>query len=246
MLGRMLTGGTTIDVLLNALEQRGVARVLAEPNLVALSGDTASFLAGGEFPFPTPAALGAAPGIDWKKFGVSLAFTPTVLNSGIINLVIKPEVSQLDPSNAVLIGGTSVPSLITRRASTTIELRDGQSFMLGGLLLNKGSTAAEQLPWIGDVPVLGALFSSRSYQKHETDLAIIVTPHIVRPARPGDPIKTPLEESLPPNDADFFLMGKHEITPTDARLALALRKRKYVGHVLDLPKGGAHVIAVRD
>jgi pilus assembly protein CpaC len=246
MLGRMLTGGTTIDVLLNALEERGVARVLAEPNLVALSGDTANFLAGGEFPFPIPGGIGTAPSINWKQFGVSLSFTPTVLNNGTINLVIKPEVSQLDPSNSVLIGGTSVPSLITRKASTTIELRDGQSFMLGGLLLNKGSTTAEQLPWIGDVPVLGALFSSRSYQKHETDLAIIVTPHLVRPARPGDPIKTPLDESLPPNDADFFLMGKHEITPTDARLALALRNRKYVGHVLDLPKGGAHVVAVRD
>jgi pilus assembly protein CpaC len=139
-----------------------------------------------------------------------------------------------------------VPPLITRRASTTIELRDGQSFMLGGLLLNVGQTSAEQIPWAGDIPVLGALFASRSYQKNETDLAIIVTPHIVRPARPGDPIKTPIDGTLPPNDADLFLMGKHEITPADARLALAMKGMKYVGHVLDLPKGGANVVVVKD
>jgi pilus assembly protein CpaC len=246
MLGRMIAGGTTIDALINALEQRGVARTLAEPNLVALSGDTASFLAGGEFPFPVPGTFGSAPGIDWKKFGVGLSFTPTVLNNGLINLVIKPEVSQLDPSNPVTIAGTSVPSLIKRSASTTIELRDGQSFMLGGLLLNTGITDAEQLPWLGDVPVLGALFRSASYRKNETDLAIIVTPRLVRPARPTDPIKTPLDNSLPPNDADLFLLGKHEITPTDARIALAMRGKKHVGHVLDLPKGGAHVVVVKD
>jgi pilus assembly protein CpaC len=234
MLGRMITGGTTIDVLINALEQRGVARTLAEPNLVALSGDTASFLAGGEYPFPVPQSLGAY-SIEWKRYGVMLAFTPTVLKNGVINLKIDPEVSQLDTSHPVTILGNSVPPLITRRASTTIELRDGQSFMLGGLLLNVGQTSAEQLPWVGDLPVLGALFASRSYQKNETDLAIIVTPHIVRPARPGDPIKTPLDNTLPPNDPDLFLMGKHEITPTDARLALEIRKKKYVGHVLDLP-----------
>jgi pilus assembly protein CpaC len=245
MLGRMITGGTTIDVLINALEQRGVARTLAEPNLVALSGDTASFLAGGEYPFPVPQSLGAY-SIEWKRYGVMLAFTPTVLKDGVINLKIDPEVSQLDTSHPVTILGNSVPPLITRRASTTIELRDGQSFMLGGLLLNVGQTSAEQLPWVGDVPVLGALFASRSYQKNETDLAIIVTPHIVRPARPGDPIRTPLDNTLPPYDPDLFLMGKHEITPTDARLALEIRKKKYVGHVLDLPKGGAHVIAVKN
>lgn len=245
LLGRMMASGTTIDVLLNALEQRGVARTLAEPNLVALSGDTASFLAGGEYPFPVPQSLGAY-SIEWKRYGVMLAFTPTVLRDGIINLKIDPEVSQLDTTHPVTILGNSVPPLITRRASTTIELRDGQSFMLGGLLLNVGQTSGEQVPWLGDVPVLGALFASRSYQKNETDLAIIVTPHIVRPARPGDPIKTPLDNTLPPNDADLFLMGKHEITPVDARIALEIRKKKHVGHVLDLPKGGAHVVAVKD
>jgi pilus assembly protein CpaC len=245
LLGRMITGGTTIDVLINALEQKGVARTLAEPNLVALSGDTASFLAGGEYPFPVPGSFGSAPSIDWKKYGVMLAFTPTVLRDGVINLKIEPEVSQLDPSNPVTVLGTAVPSLITRRASTTIELRDGQSFMLGGLLLNVGTTAQEQIPWAGDIPVLGALFRSASYQKNETDLAIIVTPRIVRPARPGDVIKSPLDKTLPANDPDLFLMGKPEITPTDARLALG-HQQKFIGHVLDLPKGGSNVAFIQN
>jgi len=227
-------------VQLNALEQKGVARSLAEPNLVALSGDTASFLAGGEYPIPVPGSLGTVT-IDYKKYGVGLAFTPTVLSRGLINLKIEPEVSQLDTSHPVVIASISVPPLIVRRASTTLELRDGQSFVLGGLLLHRGQNNAEQLPWLGDVPVLGALFRSAEYQKEETDLAIIVTPHIVAPARPGDAIKTPLDGTLPPNDPDFFLMGKTEITPTLARLA-ANAERPFVGHVLDMPKGQPHVM----
>jgi len=246
MLGRMITGGTTIDVLINALEQKGVARTLAEPNLVALSGDTASFLAGGEYPFPVPGSLGTY-SIEWKRYGVMLAFTPTVLRDGVINLKIEPEVSQLDASHPVTILGTSVPPLITRRASTTIELRDGQSFMLGGLLLNVGTTAQEQIPWIGDMPVLGALFRSASYQKNETDLAIIVTPRIVRPARPGDEVKTPLDNTLPANDVDLFLMGKPELAKTAGRPP---SKFPFSGHVLDLPKhalkGGADVVVVKN
>ncbi len=245
LLGRMISGGTTIDVLINALEQKGVARTLAEPNLVALSGDTASFLAGGEYPIPVPGSLGTV-SIEYKTYGVGLAFTPTVLKDGIINLVIKPEVSQLDTSHPVTVAGISVPPLIVRRASTTIELRDGQSFMLGGLLLNVSTTAQDQIPWVGDVPVLGTLFRSASYQKQETDLAIIVTPRIVRPARPGDPIKGPLDNTLPANDIDLFLMGKPEITPADLRLALGHQKR-FVGHILDLPKRSeVNVVVVKN
>ncbi len=243
MVSRLVGGSAPIDVQLNALEQKGVARSLAEPNLVALSGDTASFLAGGEFPIPVPGSLGTVT-IDYKKYGVGLAFTPTVLNGSLINLKIEPEVSQLDTSHPVQIAGISVPPLIVRRASTTLELRDGQSFLLGGLLQTIGQNDAQQLPWLGDVPVLGALFRSASYQKNETDLAIIVTPHIVRPARPGDDLRTPLDDSQAPNDADFFLMGKNEITPTLARLAVGA-DRPFTGHELDLPKGAAHVM-VRD
>ncbi len=246
MIGRMIAGGTTIDVLLNALEQRGLARSLAEPNLVALSGDTASFLAGGEYPIPVSGTNNAIT-VDYKRYGVGLAFTPTVLKDGLINLKIEPEVSQFDQNNSVALGPglPPIPALIVRRASTTIELRDGQSFMIGGLLQNVSKANQQQVPWLGDVPILGQLFASRSYLKDETDLAIIVTPRLVRPGRPGDPMKTPLDNTLPANDGDFFLMGKAEITPTEARLELG-HKGRLVGHILDLPKGGVNVIAAKN
>ncbi|HKA79172.1 MAG TPA: type II and III secretion system protein family protein [Xanthobacteraceae bacterium] len=244
LFGVMNKAGLSVNVAINALEEKGLIRSLAEPNLVALSGDTASFLAGGEFPILVPQSLGVV-SVDYKKYGVGLAFTPTVLRDGVINLKIEPEVSELDQSHPVQISGYNIPPLIVRRASTTIELRDGQSFALGGLLQNKGTTAQEQLPWLGDVPVLGALFRSASYKKNETDLAIIVTPRIVRPARPGDPIKSPLDNRLPGNDVDLFLMGKPEVNPTDM-LAASGRNGKLIGHMLDLPKGGGHVVSVKD
>jgi pilus assembly protein CpaC len=249
LIGAMNRGGLSVDVALNALEEKGLARSLAEPNLVALSGDTASFLAGGEFPIPIPGSLGTVT-LEYKRYGVGLAFTPTVLKAGLINLKIEPEVSQLDTAHPIQIAGLSVPPLIVRRASTTVELRDGQSFLLGGLLQNTSTTATEQLPWLGDVPVLGALFRSADYQKKETDLAIIVTPHLVRPISPGTPVKTPLDNTLPANDVDFFLMGKSEITPTDARMAVGQTQQRDVGHILDLPKesskGIANVVAVKN
>ena len=191
-----------------------------------------------------PGALGTVT-IEYKSYGVGLAFTPTVLRDGLINLKIEPEVSELDHSHPVQFAGYSIPPLIVRRASTTVELRDGQSFVIGGLLQNKSTTAQQQLPWLGDVPVLGALFRSAAYQKNETDLAIIVTPRLVRPTRPGDPVKTPLDNTLPANDVDFFLMGKAEITPAEARLAVG-HQRPFVGHMLDLRKGGANVVAVKN
>jgi pilus assembly protein CpaC len=244
LLGVLNRGTLSVDAAINLLEEKGLVRSLAESNLVALSGDTASFLAGGEFPIPVPGQLGTIT-IDYKRYGVGLAFTPTVLSEGLINLRIEPEVSELDTSNPVQVAGLSVPPLIVRRASTTVELRDGQSFVVGGLLQNKSTTAQQQLPWLGDVPVLGSLFRSAAYQKNETDLAIIVTPHIVRPISPGNPIKTPLDNTLPANDIDFFLMGKAEITPTDARLAVG-HQQAFVGHILDLPKGARHVVAAKD
>jgi len=246
MVSKLLAAGVETDLIINALEQKGVARSLAEPNLVALSGDTASFLAGGEYPVPVPGALGQVT-IDYKRYGVGLAFTPTVLSGGLINMKIEPEVSQLDFSHMVTIGGLSVPPLIVRRASTTVELRDGQSFVIGGLLQSVSQNAISQLPWLGDMPVLGALFRSASYQKNETDLAIIVTPRLVHPARPGDVIKTPLDAAAPVNDVDLFLLGKTELSPTKARLVSGVPQREFSGHMLDLPKGGADVVLqVRD
>jgi pilus assembly protein CpaC len=238
LMGTLLSHGVQADAIIRALEQREVARRLAEPNLVALSGETASFLAGGEFPFPVQNSLGQI-SIEFKKYGVGLAFTPTVLSNSLINLKIEPEVSELDPTNTVQIGTVSIPSLIVRRASTTIELRDAQSFAIGGLLQNTGQTSQQQLPWIGDVPVLGALFRSALYQKNETDLVIIVTPHLVRPMRPGDIVRTPTQDSLPANDADLFLLGQAEIGPSLQR-QLAGVELPTVGHILDLPKGATH------
>jgi pilus assembly protein CpaC len=234
----MLKGGVNVDALIHALEQRQVARSLAEPNLVALSGDTANFLAGGEFPFPVAATLGTVT-IDWKRFGVGLAFTPTVLGNGLINLKVEPEVSQLDPTNVVQVGTVSVPSLIVRRAHTTIELRDGQSFAMAGLLLNTSNANLQQLPWLSDVPVLGALLRSTQYLKKETDLVIIVTPHIVRPARPGDPLRVPTDTAKPGNDVDLFVYGKAEVTPSTQRNYAGL-ERPLAGHILELSLGASY------
>ena len=241
LIGNLVYQGMQADVIVNALEEKGLGRRLAEPNLVALSGDTANFLAGGEFPIPIPGGTAGQITVDYKRYGVSLAFTPTVLSDGMINLKIEPEVSQLDPARSVAVGtNISVPALIVRRASSTIELRDGQSFVLGGLLQNDSQVAAEQLPWVGDIPVLGALFSSKAYQKNESDLVIIVTPRIVQPIRPGLPVKTPLDNTLPPNDIDLFVMGKGEIARKD--MPPGAPERPFVGHMLDLPPvGGARV-----
>jgi pilus assembly protein CpaC len=243
--GNMIAKGLNIEVALNALEERGLARRLAEPNLVALSGDTANFLAGGEYPIPVPGAFAGQIVVDYKKYGVSLAFTPTVLQGSLINLKIEPEVSALDPAHSVTVGnGIVVPALTVRRASSTIELKDGQSFVLAGLLANDLATAQQQLPWIGDVPVLGALFSSKSFQKSETDLVIIVTPRLVNPTRPGDVIKTPLSNTQPANDVDFFLTKNHpEVLRTEVRGGAAQVERGPIGHMLELPKGDFHAVA---
>ncbi len=234
-----------LQVEVNALESKGAARLLAEPNLVTLSGETASFLAGGQIPIPEVGATGT-PSFGFQPYGVGLSFTPTVLRNGVINLIVKPEVSEIDKSNGVTVAGTFVPGLTTRKASTTLELRDGQSFMLGGLLQSDGTNNINQLPWVGDLPVLGALFRSTDYQKQETDLVILVTPHIVRPMTPVDPVHTPFDSTLPPNDVDLFLMGDTEVSPELARLAVGALNRPYVGHILDLPKNGGVYVTAKD
>ena len=158
------------------MKSKGAARLLAEPNLVTLSGETASFLAGGQIPIPEVGATGT-PSFGFQPYGVGLSFTPTVLRNGVINLIVKPEVSEIDHANAVTVAGTTVPALTTRKASTTLELRDGQSFMLGGLLQSDGTNNIDQLPWVGDVPVLGALFRThrlseeRDRSRHPGDAA---------------------------------------------------------------------------
>lgn len=194
---------------IQALEDQGVIRILAEPNLVAMSGDTASFLAGGEFPIPIPLDDERV-GIEYRQFGVGLAFTPTVLGDGIINLKIAPEVSQLDTANGVNIAGTSVPALRVRRANTTVEMRNDQSFAIAGLLENSSTNNKVQTPWIGDVPIIGSLFRSSSYQRAETELMIIVTPRLVQPVSDISQLSTPLDNAPTTNETNFFLNGELE------------------------------------
>lgn len=209
----MRANGTTIDAAITALETRGLARRLAEPNLIALSGDSADFLAGGEFPIPVASTTqGGVPTvtIQFKEFGVRLSFTPTVLANGTINLRLEPEVSEIDRSVSVSTGTVVVPGLAKRRAKTTIELRDGQSFAIAGLLQAVNQNDIDQFPWLGSVPVLGVLFRSTQFQQRETELVVIVTPHLVKPAAPGAAIASPLDGSVPSNDVDRFLFGEQE------------------------------------
>jgi pilus assembly protein CpaC len=208
------TNRGSVDLLVSALETKGLVRRLAEPDLVALSGDTASFLAGGEIPVPIVQPGGGTTPlitVEYKPFGVQLTFVPTVLANGVINLRLTPSVSELDYTNAVTVSGFQIPALTKREARTTIELRDGQSFAIAGLLQTEGLRNISQVPWIGSVPVLGALFRSASFQQHETDLVVIVTPHLVAPGTPGQQLTSPLEQRLPGNDADLFLMGQTEV-----------------------------------
>lgn len=240
LLGRILSGGTKADALVQALEDKGLARRLAEPNLIAMSGQTASFLAGGEFPFPVAGALGQV-SVEFKKFGVGLNFTPVVLGNGVINLKIEPEVSQIDTTNAVQTAAGPVPGLVVRRASTNIELRDGQSFAVAGLLQSVTSDNTRQLPWLGDVPVIGSLFKSVAFTKNETELAIIVTPHLVQPSRPGQKLRSPLDTTVAVNDIDRFVLGKKELTPAEVRESEGRPPRVAQGHILDIRNGGARV-----
>ena len=196
--------------IFDALETKGLVKTLAEPNLMALSGETASFLAGGEFPIPTVESVGdggTAQSVEFKEFGISLAFTPTVLDNGRISLVVTPEASTLDLTIAATIGNTVVPGLKTRRATTTIELGDGQSFVIAGLLQNDYSNNIGQFPWLGDLPIIGALFRSTDFQRNETELVIVVTPYLVKPAKAGTLIGA-ADLYKPPSDVDLFFHGR--------------------------------------
>ena len=231
------SNGGSVDLLISALETKGLVRRLAEPNLTTLSGDAARFLAGGEFPVPIPNTTTTGfptITIDYKKFGVELAFVPTVLSRGVINLRVEPSVSELDFTNAVTIQGTTVPALTRRDARTTVELRDGQSFAIAGLLQTRNRQDVSQLPWIGSVPVLGTLFSSKSYLQEETDLVIIITPRLVAPAVPGQVLASPLDSRLPANDVDFFLNGQMEVRK---------RYNDYVNSGGDVKGPYGHIIA---
>lgn len=198
--------GISLNATINALEAKNLVRTLAEPNLTTLSGVNASFLAGGQVPIRTPDTNGNST-ITYKDFGVRLVFTPVVLDDDRIQIHLTPEVSG--------IGGFTTngdPVFNTRTLDATVELRDGQSFSIAGLLQNNTTLNQNQLPWLGDVPVLGALFRSSSYQQHDTELVVIVTPRMVRPSVPGQVPATPLDQTRPANDFEFFALGQMEVT----------------------------------
>jgi len=206
--------GATWTTLIDALKEDGLVKILAEPNLIALSGQEANFLAGGEFPVPVPQELGTVT-IEYKTFGVGLRFTPTVLSDKKINVRVTPEVSELDFTNAVQFSGFVVPGLTTRRAETTIELADGQSFAIAGLLREATRQSISRYPVLGEIPVLGALFRSSSFQKSESELVILVTPHLVKPINVANQ-SFPTDFYVEPDDAEFYLLGLMEGRGKDA------------------------------
>jgi pilus assembly protein CpaC len=198
--------GIDVASALDLAETEGLVTTLANPNLTALSGETASFLAGGEIPIPLAQGLGQI-GVEYKQYGVSLAFTPTVLADGRISMRVRPEVSELTSTGSVTLSGFQIPALTTRRAETTVELGSGQSFMIGGLLQNKHFDQIDKAPGVGDIPILGALFRSTRFRHSETELVIIITPYLVKPT--NGPIPLPTDGYKSATDAARVFMGKN-------------------------------------
>jgi len=211
-----------LDLLstLDIAAKDGLVTILAEPNLTALSGETASFLAGGEFPIPVSQSLGAVT-IEYKQYGVGLAFTPIVLGDGRISMRVRPEVSELSNSGAVSLNGYTVPALTTRRAETTVELGSGQSFMIAGLLRNTAQNSIDKAPFLGDLPILGTLFRSTSFKREETELVVIVTPYLVRPV--SGQLATPVDGYRVPNDLQRDFGGQSFSGVTGSREPTAIQ-----------------------
>lgn len=199
-------GSVQVGLLIEALEQKGVVRTLAEPNLSALSGQEAKFLAGGEFPIPVAQRDGLF-SVEYKAFGIELNFVPRVVDKGVINLELMAAVSDIDPTQGAVINDLNVPAFSRRETSTTVEMRDGESFAIAGLIQDEFLDNAAQMPWLGDVPVLGALFRSAEYERKQTELVIIVTAHLVSPTL-GEALTLPTDRITPPNESDLFLFGK--------------------------------------
>lgn len=224
-------GSTEINATLDMLERRGLSKTLAEPTLISLSGERASFLAGGEFPVPVLQSggnLGSGGNqgitVEFKPFGVSLSFTPTVLGDKVINLIVEPEVSAIDPNASITVSGLTIPGLQTRRASTTVELRDGESFAIAGLLQRDFQTTVRQLPVLGSIPILGALFRSSNFKRGETELLIVVTPRLVAPLR-SDQVRLPTDRIGDPQPSDVLMDGEGyhpRALPPTARLDQSL------------------------
>jgi pilus assembly protein CpaC len=224
-------GSVSANTLIDALDNHGLITVLAEPNLTAVSGEPAKFLAGGEFPVPVPAGTGLV-GIEWKQFGVSLTFVGTITDNNRISLHVMPEVSELSTVGAIVIDSISVPSLTTRRAETTVELASGQTFAIGGLLQNNVTQDLNKFPWLGDIPVLGQLFRSEGFQRGETELVILVTPYIVHPIASATAALTPTEGYIPSTDGQLVLQGsEYQQQPAGTTPSSAARRTSLVGPV---------------
>lgn len=224
-------GSLQFQVLLEALESNGLARTLSEPSLTALSGQEAYFLAGGEFPVPVRNEDDRIT-VDYRRFGVELTFTPRVLDGDVINLMLNASVSSLDSSNAVTTGGVSVPAFRRRQTSTTVELRDGESFAIAGLLQDDFRGSTQQVPWLGDIPILGALFRSADYVREQSELVIFVTAHLVTPTR-GEALMLPTDRVRLPNEADLFLHGRLQGRNTPAAEVARQDFRGGYGYVMD-------------
>jgi pilus assembly protein CpaC len=195
------------SAILSLLEANGLSKTLAEPTLVAMSGQDAKFLAGGEFPIPVSTGLGAV-GVQWKKFGIILNFTPTVVSEGFLHLHLQTEVSDIDASRTVTVGGFSVPGLISRQSETTVRLSDGQSFAIAGLLSDQVRSQINRVPILGDIPILGALFRSVDYRRQESELIVVITARLTKPVAPHEVPPLPTDDELnDPNDFELFLLG---------------------------------------
>lgn len=233
--GVLRLAGNQVDVVINALEEKGLARRLANPQLVTSNGVEASFLVGGQVPITINTPVeggGVTPTTTFRDVGVKLSFLPKVLDGGMISLRVQPEVSDVDRET---LGTSTEPGFTTRRADTTVSLMDGQSFAIAGLLQVTNQRDLAQTPWLGQLPVLGALFRSTSFQKNETELVILVTPHLVDPATPNQPLRSPLDDTQSSNDVELFLMGMMEV---DRKTINSFRTGEGIvgpyGHMIDL------------
>ncbi|WP_372840425.1 type II and III secretion system protein family protein [Phaeovulum sp.] len=220
-------GDITLAAMLEALEAKGMVRTLAEPNLTALSGQEARFLAGGEYPIPVSSSDGVA--IEYKPFGVELSFVPRVIDGDIINLEITAAVSAIDTTQTLVNdSGFTISAFKRRDAQTTVEMRDGESFAIAGLLQDDFNDVSTQIPWLGDVPVLGLLFRSASFERNQSELVIIVTPHLVTPTR-GEALALPTDRVRPPTENQLFLYGKTSTQTPNTGAAAEVARQDFSG-----------------
>lgn len=207
--------GVDVNGFIDALAKDGLITVLAEPNLTALSGETASFLVGGEYPILIPQSNGTI-SIEYKDYGIKLAFTPTLVSDNRINLKVRPEVSELSDAGSVKLNNITVPSLKVRRAETTVEVGSGQSFAIAGLMSNSQNQSIRKFPFLGDMPVLGSLFRSTQYQNDQSELVIVITPYIVTPSGEQQ-LALPTDGFAPPSEADFLIGQRRSASDPRAR-----------------------------